>query len=162
MNAEMPMFPSFLANETAWTGTRPEAVFVWNHQASQIDAKSSVQNEDMESRLIQLLEEDCDPDEFGAVGPSQHAFATTLRIIRMAEKRTSLRLVGAPVVDSTGGIRVTWKRSDREMRLVCPSTRNEALYAYVQSSAENKILREITPDVLVEQWAWLVSGGDLL
>ncbi|MGI0085428.1 MAG: hypothetical protein ACREBQ_10135 [Nitrososphaerales archaeon] len=162
MTATVPMFLTFLDGATAWDSTRPNELFLKNHEATEDqELEESARTADTISRLVDLLEDNGE-DDYGMLGPTQFAFRSVFKLIRDAQKQTALRVSGSPVVDSLGGIRITWNRSDREIRLVCPASRTEQVYIYQQSELRNQAIHGVTPDVLADKLSWLVSGGDIL
>lgn len=109
------------------------------------------------ARLIALLDENGE-DDFGAIGPSQHAFKTAFLIVAGAISELGEDVLSSPVVDSQGGVRITWRAGDRQLKLVCPATRDGAVYIY-QSSESGDSLRNqnVTSAVLAERLSSLIS-----
>lgn len=108
-------------------------------------------------RLAALLEENGE-DDYGQIGPTQLAFRNALHLVLAASSILGYDVCSSPVVDSQGGVRVTWRRGDKILKLVCPATRDAAIYLY-QSSPAGDSLRDqnVTPSVLAERIAWLVN-----
>src|ERR1022692_2608080 len=73
------------------------------------------------SRLSELLGANGE-DDYGVLDPTQHAFKNALDLVIGSDRFLTFSLPGSPSVDSRGGIRITWKLSGREIRLVCPAT----------------------------------------
>lgn len=111
-------------------------------------------------RLVDLLDEPAE-DDYGDASPTQHAFRSAYRFIEKAEKQLAVKVLGSASVDSLGGIRVTWKKKGREIRLVVPHANAEQPYIYEQSSRNYNAIHQITPDVLAGKLSWLVFGGGL-
>jgi hypothetical protein len=108
-------------------------------------------------RLLALLE-DSGEDDYGAKGPTQLAFLTAFRIVADAIAIVGEDFASSPSVDSEGGVRVTWKRGDRTVKLVCPATRDKAVYVY-HSSPNGTSLRDedVTATFLADKLSWLIN-----
>jgi len=108
-------------------------------------------------RILDLLAENGE-DDYGAIGPSQFAFWRAFRLIS-----SSIEILGedfpcSPAVDSQGGIRVTWKRGDRRVKLVCHATREAPMYVYYSSPSGNGLRNEsITATDLADRIYWLIN-----
>jgi len=162
MSSAMPMFPTFLDAGDKMTGTTPSEVFLKHHEALEEQAVAcSTHRADTLSRLVDLLAEDEDEDDYGPTSPTRHAFKVAFWLVRGAHRLTALRISGSPSVDSLGGIRLTWKYADRELRLVCPSSRAEQAYLYKQSEFRNSAIHGVTSPILAEELSWLVRGDTL-
>src|SRR5271165_6268067 len=70
-------------------------------------------------RLVDLLLDDEDEDQASI---TRHAFKTAYRLIEDAESVAGRTLISSPVVDSEGGVRITWRHGNRQVKLVCPGT----------------------------------------
>ena len=109
------------------------------------------------SRLVDLLDEDERDDQY-EVGPTQFAFKTAFRLVQQAEAALGEEVSSSPVVDSEGGIRVTWRRGDRQIKLVCPAANNAPLYIYQSSPTGNSLRNQnVTAPVLAERLLWLIN-----
>jgi hypothetical protein len=107
-------------------------------------------------RLVALLD-DSDDDE-GRVTATQYAFKTAFDLVEEAEHLVGGGLVSSPVVDSEGGIRVTWRRGDKQVKLVCPATREAPVYMYYAFPEGNDLRNQnVTAAVLAERLAWLIN-----
>jgi len=157
----MPMFPTFLNAGATWDST-PSQALLRHHEAFEGQAEEDAgPAPDTLSRLLDLLDEHGE-DDYGMLDPTQHSFRSAFKLVRNAQKQMVFRIVGSPSVDSLGGIRVTWRREDREIRLVCPGNRAELIYVYQQSERRNQAIHGVTPTILADKLSWLVSGGDFL
>ena len=110
------------------------------------------------SRLFSILD-DSGEDEYGQIGPSQFAFKTAcLMVVRaFALLDEDIQDIPcAPVVDAEGGIRITWNRYNKQIKLVCPSAKDAPVYIY-QSSDTGTSLRDqnVTASVLADRLSWL-------
>jgi hypothetical protein len=109
------------------------------------------------TRLLSTLEENGD-DDYGAIGPSQFAFLTAFRMVFDAVSILREDYASSPSVDSDGGIRVTWKRGDRVVKLVCPATRDKSPYVYHSSPSGNFLRNEnVTASYLADRISWLIN-----
>jgi hypothetical protein len=85
-------------------------------------------------RLVRLLGGDADgdreEDDYGAITPSLLAFTTAAKLLQGAIKIMGEDVGSWPVVDSRGGIRITWRRGDRQVKLICPATSDAPPYIY--------------------------------
>jgi hypothetical protein len=108
-------------------------------------------------RLAALLDENGE-DDFGKIGPTQVAFKNALIMVVAAITILGKDVPSSPVVDSEGGIRVSWRHGDKHVKLVCPATNESAVYIYHASSAGNGIRNQnVTPAALAERLAWLTQ-----
>ena len=104
------------------------------------------------------LFDDSDDDE-GHVTPTNYSFKTAFDLIEEAEHLVGVALVSSPVTDSEGGIRITWRRGDKQVKLVCPATREAPVYIYYASPDGNDLRNQnVTANVLAERLTWLTSN----
>lgn len=109
------------------------------------------------SRLICLLEESGE-DDYGQIGPSQFAFKTAFLLVANAVAILDQDLPAAPVVDSEGGVRITWNRFDKQIKLVCPAKKDAPVYIYQSSPAGSSLRNQnVTAAVLAERLQWLTT-----
>ena len=141
-----------------WDGARPNDVFTRDQEPAQENESPQA---DTLSRLLDLLDEHGE-DDYGPLDPTQYSFKSAFKLVRAAQRHMLERLAGSPSVDSLGGIRITWRREDREVRLICPAGRAEQIYIYQQSERRNQAIHGVTPAILADKLSWLVSGGDIL
>jgi hypothetical protein len=107
-------------------------------------------------RLLDLLDE----TEEDTSRVTMYAFKTAYNLIDEAERIASVGVISSPVVDSEGGIRVTWRIGDRQVKLICPAKRDAdaPVYIYHASNAGNALRNQnISADVLADRLAWLVN-----
>jgi hypothetical protein len=151
------MFPTFVRNTWTSTQTPPDSYMHVVGMASVPQASLSCEIPVSLSRLVDLLEENGE-DDYGMIGPTQFAFKTAFRMVQKAEKLAGGEFSSSPSVDSEGGIRITWRRGERQIKLICPSTPNAPTYIY-QSSPEGSALRNqnVTVTVLADKLAWLAN-----
>jgi hypothetical protein len=140
----IPFPPQF--TENTWTATSPKRSTVLFRLPVSL------------SRLFSLLEESGE-DDYGQIGPSQFAFKTACLMVVSATALLDEDIQDipcAPVVDSEGGIRITWTRYNKQIKLVCPSTKDAQVYIY-QSSPAGTSLRDqnVTASVLADRLSWL-------
>jgi hypothetical protein len=109
------------------------------------------------SRLLTLLEDNGE-DDYGVIGPSQFAFLKAFRMVADAISIAGEDFASSPSVDSEGGIRVTWRRGDRTVKLICPATRDKPVYVYYSSPAGNSLLTEnVNASLLAGRFLWLIN-----
>jgi hypothetical protein len=109
------------------------------------------------SRLLGLLAESGE-DDYGAKGPAQFAFWKAFSFVSDAISLLGEDFACSPSVDSDGGIRVTWRRGDRIVKLVCPAAREMPVYLYRASPNGNSLRNEgVTTAVLAEWLSWLIN-----
>ncbi len=112
-------------------------------------------------RLVNLLDGNEDgekEDDYGAIIPSMFAFETALGLVRGAIKILGEDVVSSSVVDSQGGIRTTWKRGGRQVKLICPATREAPLYIYQSSDTGNSVQNQnITAEALAARLSVLIG-----
>jgi hypothetical protein len=112
-------------------------------------------------RLVNLLDGNGDgekEDDYGSIIPSMFAFETAVGFVRGAIKILGEDVVSSPVVDSQGGIRVTWKRGGRQVKLVCPATKEGSLYIYQSSAGGNSVQdQNVTAEALAARLSVLIG-----
>ena len=109
------------------------------------------------SRLLEVLEVNGE-DDYGAAGPSQFAFLTAFRIILDAIAIIGEDFASSPSIDPEGGVRITWRRGDRIVKLICPATRDKAPYVYHSSPSGNALRTEnVTATYLADRLSWLIN-----
>src|SRR5437016_13044716 len=127
------MFPTFVRN--TWTATPPPPETFIGQSARAALPQACVTDLPVSlSRLVDLLYENGE-DDYGQVGPSQFAFKTAFRMVERAERRAGGAFSASPVVDAEGGVRVSWRKGDRQVKLICPATREGVTYIYHSSGA---------------------------
>jgi hypothetical protein len=101
------------------------------------------------------LDEDGE-DDYGKIGPSQYAFKTAFQLVANAVINIGRDVPSSPVVDSEGGIRVTWRCGEKIVKLICPANRDSAIYIYHSSPSGNSVRNQnVTAAALAERLAWL-------
>jgi hypothetical protein len=112
-------------------------------------------------RLVNLLDGNGDgetEDDYGAITPSMFAFETAVGLVRGAMKLMGEDVISSPVVDSQGGIRVTWKRGGRQVKLICPATKEGPLYIYQSSAGGNSVQdQNVTAEALAARLSLLIG-----
>jgi hypothetical protein len=143
MSALPIAFPQF--TENTWTASTPRTSSAFFRLPVSL------------SRLFSLLDENGE-DDYGQIGPSQFAFKTAFLMVAHAISLLDEDLPCAPVVDSEGGIRITWNRYNKQIKLVCPPTKDAPVYIYQASPAGNSLRNQnVTASVLAERLSWLIS-----
>jgi len=108
-------------------------------------------------RLVDLLAENGE-DDYGAIGPDQFAFWRAFMLLANTLAILGEDFACSPSVDSQGGIRLTWRRGDRQVKLVCPAERDEPIYIYYASSKGNALWNEnVTATHLADRLSWLIN-----
>jgi hypothetical protein len=151
------MFPTFVRN--TWTATPPPAeTFLTDAARAALPQACLTDLPVSLSRLLDLLDENGE-DDYGQIGPSQFAFRTAFRMVQRAERVASGEFSSSPTVDSEGGIRISWRKGDRQVKLICPAKREAAAYIY-RSSVEGSSVRNqnVTEVALAEALSWLSSS----
>lgn len=109
-------------------------------------------------RLFDLLDENGE-DDHGMIGPTQFAFKTASEFVLKAESMVGRDIKSAPVVDSEGGIRITWRNGNNQVKLVCPATPKAPIYIYRSSSTDSSVHNQnVTVKALADCLSWLVHG----
>jgi hypothetical protein len=148
--------PRLYNTKNTWTSTRSARrpdVIPLSGRAQPAEQELSLR------RLLDLLAQDETDEDENQAGPSQFAFLTAYNLIQEAEKGACLPLRSSPVVDSEGGIRVTWRHQDRQVKLVCPAKRDGVLYLYWASKDGNGIRNEnVTASTLTDRLSWLTKS----
>jgi hypothetical protein len=121
------------------TGTRPSVPTLDRAKMSLPDTPSLSISQ---CRLLALLRDErgSKEDDYGEISPSQFAFRLAFELVSEAERLARGNVKGHAVVDSEGGIRVTWRGVDEsEVRLVCPATSAGNLYIYEQKKRDSTV-----------------------
>jgi hypothetical protein len=147
---------TWLYLRATWNTAQPSEVFLEDNGVGEVERPANTL-----SRLFDLLEER-GQDDYGAIDPTQYAFKTAYKLVEEAERYCVVTVPGAPNVDSGGGVRITWKSGDRQVRLVCPATKINPVYIYQESLEGHKSEQNVTAGILAEKLVWLISGGDIL
>lgn len=145
MNADSVALPPFMLN--TWSAS--------NANASAINPSMQLSVQ----RLSRLLEKDREgEDDYGRLGPTMVAFKNALLLVVGAISILGKDVQSSPAVDSQGGIRVTWRCGDSQVKLVCPATADAPIYIY-QSSREGNSLRDqnVTSTALAKMLARLLE-----
>jgi hypothetical protein len=109
-------------------------------------------------RLLDLLAEKGE-DGHGVVDPTQFAFKTASEFVLHAEGKLGRDIRSTPVVDSEGGIRVTWRNGNRQVKLICPAAQSSPVYIYRSSPTGSSVRNQnVTFAALAEQLMWLLDG----
>jgi hypothetical protein len=150
----IPMFPTYCLRAT-WTATQPVDIVSVFEAAEHVSGGDIVRpDENTLHHVVELLDKDNDPESGN--GPSQYAFHKVYRLVEATERLHRPVYVGSPSYDSDGGIRVTWRQGDREVRLVCPPQEKDTLYVYTESSEGHRVIdRGINPGFLAQRLNWL-------
>ena len=107
-------------------------------------------------RLLGLLAENGE-DDHGVIDPTQSAFKTAFEFILNAEWKLRQDIKSAPVVDSEGGIRITWRSGNKQVKLICPATPNAPIYIYSSSPKGSYVLNQnVTFAALADRLTWLL------
>jgi hypothetical protein len=151
------MFPTFLPD---WTATKPAAASYIDRvgMAAHPRAAAVCQGDSL-SRLVDLLDEDAE-DDYGRLGPTQYAFKTASRMVKRAELLCGGMLCSSPAVDSEGGIRVSWRQGDRQVKLICPANADGQMYIYHHDASTNDSTvrnQNVTAEALAETLSWMSS-----
>jgi hypothetical protein len=145
MSAASIPFPPPQFRENNWTATSPKESAVLFRLPVSI------------SRLFLLLDENGE-DDYGQIGPSQFAFKTAFLMVAHAIALLDEDLPCAPVVDAEGGIRITWTRYNKQIKLICPSGKDAPVYIYQSSPAGNSLRdKNVTASVLADRLSWLTT-----
>lgn len=88
------------------------------------------------SRLGELLNEP-ETDDYGIARPTSYSYNLTVDLLRDASRLTRLPVArGSVCADSEGRVRVTWRRPERELRLVVASSASDESYVYYEAGDE--------------------------
>jgi hypothetical protein len=143
MSASSGCLPLF--TENTWTATNPKEASVLLRMPTSV------------LRMLSLLDENGE-DDYGQIGPSQFAFKTAFMMVIDAIVLLDEDIPCAPVVDSEGGIRITWSRYNKQVKLICPSSKDAPVYVYQSSPAGNSLRdQNVTASVLAEKLSWLIK-----
>ena len=143
MSAASTFFPQFTTNTWSASHAKRAEVFVLLPLSLR--------------RLISLLSEGGE-DDHGQIGPSQFAFKNAFMLVADAISILGDDVPSSPVVDSQGGIRITWRNGNKHVKLICPAERDAAVYIY-QASGDGNSLRNqnVTAAVLADRLSWLTN-----
>lgn len=161
MSAGISMFPTYQDAANTWDVARPNEVFLMAHVNDPDQQSEESDSVDTISRLVDLLDENGE-DDYGKIGPTQYAFQSVYRLVERAQNRMVATIQGSPVVDSMGGVSVTWRRGNLEARLVCPSTKMQQSYLYLDLGDDPQVVSGVTPATLAQHLSFLAQGGNTL
>jgi len=154
------MFPTFLRYD--WDATSSPAAIVSAQLKAENITDVSANSQPWSttvSRIVDLLELEQE-DDYGVLSPTQHSFKKALTMVAAAERQLSNPPIGSATTDSEGGIRVTWRIGDREVRFVCPATNARPVYIYVGGPDHSNVMNEnVTSAALTERLCWLTNRG---
>jgi hypothetical protein len=149
-----PTYPSKVRVAYAWLADHVSAIPVKRRRVRERSTPVSVSLQ----RLTDLLDESGE-DDFGVSGPTQFAFKNALNLVTRAESRLDRKVKSTPILDSEGGISVTWRHGDRQVKLACPATPESAPFIYIRSPEGSRLDRKDVTDVgLAAHLAWLLNG----
>ena len=107
------------------------------------------------SPLEELLLEH-EQDEYGRLRPTDHAFKVTVELVSDARRLMGPSFPKASTsTDSEGGIRLTWTRGKREVRLICAAAPSMRTYVYRETEKWHETSKDVSSEVLVEWLNWL-------
>jgi len=106
------------------------------------------------ARLDALREED--DDEMGDASPTSAAFERTRDlVIRANEQMQNEFPRGTASTEHDGGIRIEWRRDNREVKLVAAAQPGSQEYLYHEEGNAHGLEKEVHPARLAEWLDWL-------
>jgi hypothetical protein len=156
------MFPTYASMDLWTSAIGNQATIVACREAEEIGSNCSISGgaSVTEGRLIDLLEETGN-DDYGQIGPDQISFGTVLKLVKTAESMvvTGTAPSGSPSVDSRGGIRITWRNGEKEIRLICSPDNPRSVYLYLEGpNMEAEIQEAATGQTLSDSFSWLTQS----
>lgn len=108
-------------------------------------------------RLRELLEEP-ETDEYGIARPSLYAYETAVKLLESAARLARVPVPrGSASTDFEGGVRLTWRFQNRELRLVLPASPQGKSYVY-HESADNYGVDAVSSGEDLAKWLeWLAA-----
>jgi hypothetical protein len=144
MSASSITYPDFTENTWTASNAKPSSAF------SKLPISLS--------RLFFLLDENDSAEDDGHQGPTQFAFKTAFLMVAHAISLLDDDLPCAPVLDSEGGIRITWNRYGKQLKLICPATKDAPMYIYQSCPSGNHLRNHnVTASVLADRLSWLTT-----
>ena len=109
------------------------------------------------SRVRELLSEP-ETDEYGISRPTPYAYHRALQLLEGASRQARHPIPrGSASTDSEGGIRVTWTRTNRELRLVVASSVERDSYIYYEAGDSYGVEAVSSSKDLARWVEWLVA-----
>lgn len=97
-------------------------------------------------------------DSLGQRRPTYHAIKHCYSILLHATTKSKILCTPADIYsDRNGDIRVSWKRGDREIELICPSDETERPYIYFSDPGDFGTEENATVESLLGRIQWLFT-----
>ena len=92
--------------------------------------------------------------------PTNFAYSSATSLICKAGSLLATFPSGSACADGLAGIRVTWRRDERQVRLVVAPTNQGRGYIYIQDAKQPRITDVVTHDSLAGWLSWLDRGSE--
>lgn len=112
----------------------------------------------MEQLMGEVGEDEVEEDESDR--PTNFAYSSATSLIRRAGSLLAAFPSGSACADGLAGIRVTWRRDERQVRLVVAPTQQGRVYIYIQDAKQPRITDVVTHDSLAGWLSWLDRGSE--
>jgi hypothetical protein len=103
-------------------------------------------------RIEELLREENEDDR-----PSDYAYGVVLKVLLVAARELSLKFPRASVsVGPNRGLRVTWSRGPKEVRLICGGSAANRSYIYSESGSQHGVEFIVDGRQLAQHLRWVL------
>jgi hypothetical protein len=97
-------------------------------------------------------------DDYGPARPTDFAHNLAVNLMDRAASLLESFPAGSACTDGVGGIRITWRKQTREIRLVLAPAPQGRSYLYEQEGEHYQITEEIAEDMVAAWLRWLEQG----
>lgn len=102
-----------------------------------------------------VVNEPEEDDDYGPARPTDFAHRLAVDLIGRAASLLTSFPAGSACTDSVGGIRLTWHKQTRQIRLVLAPTPRGRSYLYAQAGERYQITEDITEGMVAASLRWL-------
>lgn len=111
-------------------------------------------------RSLDELSQEPEEDEYGPARPSQFAYNTATELLRRSASLVDSFPAGSASADTAAGVRITWRKHNRQLRLVIGPRPEGRCYVYRQAGEQHQITDNITYDSFAAWLRWLDRGPE--
>ncbi|HWR37006.1 MAG TPA: hypothetical protein VN622_14180 [Clostridia bacterium] len=111
-------------------------------------------------RSLDELSGEPEEDEYGPARPSLFAHAMATELLRSSAALIDPFPAGSACTDTAAGLRITWRKQNRQLRLVLPPTPEGRSYLYAQAGSQHQITDNLTYDSFAAWLQWVDRGSE--
>ena len=106
------------------------------------------------------LENDTEMYDADCIKPTSYAFARMRELLTQSAKCTQSDFpLGTVYPDGSGGLRVDWVRSEKELRLIVPSAEGGRQYIWYLHGMEHALIEDVSAQLLGHWLDWLTADA---